>query len=423
MSNYGQGSKPLWDTEANWTTVGGYTDNNARAGFLARYYLLHWSRGVSRFYWYAWDNSGWGQLWSSTGGVQPAGIAYREVGNWLTGSTMTNACSSSNGIWTCEITKSGGYQGLIVWNPAGSSSYTPPTQYTDYRTILGATGTVGTTITISPLPILLEAVIAAPVTVTVSSPLNGASYSSTSVHFVASASASIGISSIAVYVDNTMVKSITGSSLDAYVTAAAGSHSYSVQAWDTAGNVGKSTGTFSVTATTSPAPTLTVLKPLNGQTVSSPTTFAATASSPVGVASILLYIDNKLMKTVYASSINVSLTLPNGKHSYVFKTWDTTGQMTQAGGTISVFSPVKLTVWSPINGGTTGTSVHFSAAASSSAGVSSIMVYVDSHLLKTVYSDTVDFWTTVATGQHSYAVYAWDNSGKSTKQTGTMYVQ
>ncbi len=44
-------SKPLWDTEADW--AGDADDvlegSGNRAAFMAKYYFLHWSAGVSRF--------------------------------------------------------------------------------------------------------------------------------------------------------------------------------------------------------------------------------------------------------------------------------------------------------------------------------------------------------------------------------------
>ena len=70
MSKYGLSNKPIWDTEGSWgnTSSGAITDPDLRAAFVARAYLLHWSSGITRFYWYAWDSPNWGNLWSSTSG-------------------------------------------------------------------------------------------------------------------------------------------------------------------------------------------------------------------------------------------------------------------------------------------------------------------------------------------------------------------
>jgi hypothetical protein len=54
-----------------------------------RIVLLHWSNGISRYYWYARDGGTWGVLWDPTkGGVQPAGVAYRQIYSWMVEATM-----------------------------------------------------------------------------------------------------------------------------------------------------------------------------------------------------------------------------------------------------------------------------------------------------------------------------------------------
>ena len=56
----GQASKPLWNTEGGYlrpTVPGPKTlSDDLGAAYLARTYLLNWASGVSRFYFYAWDN-------------------------------------------------------------------------------------------------------------------------------------------------------------------------------------------------------------------------------------------------------------------------------------------------------------------------------------------------------------------------------
>ena len=57
MAKYGLSQKPLWDTEGSWgdTNSSAITDPDLQAAFVARDYLLHWSNGIHRFYWYTWD--------------------------------------------------------------------------------------------------------------------------------------------------------------------------------------------------------------------------------------------------------------------------------------------------------------------------------------------------------------------------------
>jgi hypothetical protein len=144
MNKYGLSAKPLWDTESSWgyASSGAITDPDLRAAFVARNYLLHWSMGITRAYWYGWDNRNIGTMWGPTAGVSEAGIAYEQVYNWMTGATMAHQCSfqGANGyhaVYTCDLTRSGGYQARAVWNTDGDSTYTVPSQFTQYRDLAG----------------------------------------------------------------------------------------------------------------------------------------------------------------------------------------------------------------------------------------------------------------------------------------------
>src|SRR3954447_4550998 len=157
MNAYGQGSKQLWDTEASFSLSGSCTtsicDPDQQAAFVVRHYMIHLSRGVDRYLWYSWDNA-WGTLWTASSGVLKPGIAYKNAYNWLVGATLSQACSASNGTWTCGITRPNGYQGLVIWNPSASVSYTAPSQYKQYRDIYGNTVTMPSNgvITINNMP-------------------------------------------------------------------------------------------------------------------------------------------------------------------------------------------------------------------------------------------------------------------------------
>jgi hypothetical protein len=139
--------KPFYDTEAGW---GSYSVSD-KAGYIARAYLMLWSKGASRFYWYAWDNSAWGTLKGNTALT----TAYQQTYSWMVGATMDVPCAIASGtVWTCHLTKSGvGY--LAVWNTAGTSTYTPAGGYTQYKNLAGNTITLGATVSIGTQPILL----------------------------------------------------------------------------------------------------------------------------------------------------------------------------------------------------------------------------------------------------------------------------
>jgi len=153
MSKYNLSSKPLWDTEGAWS---GNLAAQQQGGFVARYYLLQWSTGVSRFYWYAWDNPSYGTMWDAATGPHPDATAYQQVYNWMVGATMSSPCTmSSDSTWTCTLTRPGGYRALAVWNSATTTSYTPGSQYQQYLDLAGGTNPVNGSVTVGYNPILL----------------------------------------------------------------------------------------------------------------------------------------------------------------------------------------------------------------------------------------------------------------------------
>jgi hypothetical protein len=165
MAKYGLSSKPLWDSEASWGDSSyGIVDPEQQAGFIARFYLLHWSYGFSRYYWYSWDDNGdgpggvgWGTLFNpKTKIALPGARAYQQVHNWMVGATMSTPCSMlADSTWTCTLTRPGGYRAIAVWNSSTSKSYTPADGYKQYVDLSGINHTVQGPVAIGYNPILL----------------------------------------------------------------------------------------------------------------------------------------------------------------------------------------------------------------------------------------------------------------------------
>lgn len=97
LRRHGLSDKPLWTTEGHSVAHRGTSD----AAILARTYLTLWLYGVSSFSWYAWDFPEYGPVQGLEGiqwvtltdhdyRVRPAGIAYRELYDWLVGSRVTS---------------------------------------------------------------------------------------------------------------------------------------------------------------------------------------------------------------------------------------------------------------------------------------------------------------------------------------------
>jgi hypothetical protein len=119
MAKYGQGDKPLWNTEAGWLGNQPVRSDEQASAFVARAYILHWDAGVSRFYWYSWDNRGTTvpMVEADRATPTPAAIAYGETYKWLVGARMSPCTTNAEKTWTCKLNRDGGYTGWIVWNP------------------------------------------------------------------------------------------------------------------------------------------------------------------------------------------------------------------------------------------------------------------------------------------------------------------
>jgi len=158
-------SKPIWNTEGAWPNDSSIPNANLQAAFVARMYLVQWSKGISRFYWFQYGNSETGTFWTPMG-PDAAEIAYGQVYDWLVGATIATPCSATGTVWTCSFTKPGGIQEQAVWdtsktcngNSCSTSSYTPAVVFNKYTDLMGNVIPIspGSTIQIGIEPILLE---------------------------------------------------------------------------------------------------------------------------------------------------------------------------------------------------------------------------------------------------------------------------
>jgi hypothetical protein len=157
-------SLPIWNTEGSWNKDAGLPDPNMQAAYLARLYLLQWSLGISRFYWFQYGNTQNGTLWTSSTGLDLAGTAYGQVYGWMVGATSTTPCAANGTVWTCNFTSSGGVQEQAVWDTSQScsngscktSSYSPSSTYTEYYDLAGDPPTpISGSVQIGAEPILL----------------------------------------------------------------------------------------------------------------------------------------------------------------------------------------------------------------------------------------------------------------------------
>jgi len=160
MNENGLGSLPIFDTESSWGLNTKLPIESDQVAFVARHFLLEHSMGVQGSFWYAYDSSTWGTMWSSTGGLNTVGEAELQVAKWIVGSTLTQPCAAMAAdptTYTCAYSRPDGYTALAVWNTAGETAFGVPQGFVQYHDVGGnVTSVAGGTVELSTSPILLE---------------------------------------------------------------------------------------------------------------------------------------------------------------------------------------------------------------------------------------------------------------------------
>jgi hypothetical protein len=165
-----ESAKPFWNGEGSFgdpsKSSNQFQDPDLQAGFIPRFFLTHWSLGITQIFWYVWGPEGnFGPLWTKASGtLTKAGVAWKQVYNWMVGATLTAPCSANGTIWSCTLTRPGGYQALVIWDTSQTcnngvcttSPYTPSPPYTQYRDLVGNVTAINGTIALGIKAILLE---------------------------------------------------------------------------------------------------------------------------------------------------------------------------------------------------------------------------------------------------------------------------
>jgi hypothetical protein len=166
--NGGLRGKPILNTEGGWGVLLPQGPDN-QAAFIARWYILQAGlfvhNNLRSAAWFAWGYPGrnnWGTIEKADRTPTQAGVAFNEVYKWMVGASLPEPCTSNaadrmHAVWTCNLTRPGGYQAQAIWNTAGPSTYKVPAGYARYRDLAGNTVSInGSSVSIGPKPILLE---------------------------------------------------------------------------------------------------------------------------------------------------------------------------------------------------------------------------------------------------------------------------
>jgi hypothetical protein len=153
---YGVGDKPLWNTEAGW--LEGRVDAQDGPAYMARAYVLNWAAGVTRFYWYAWDqqNARVRMTEDDESSLTATARAYTELSRWMVGSRMTSL-KEEDGAWVCQLDRDSG-SSWILWSNRNSKFDVPKSWgATSARRLSGdASPFQSGKIEVGSIPILLE---------------------------------------------------------------------------------------------------------------------------------------------------------------------------------------------------------------------------------------------------------------------------
>jgi len=166
---YGMGDAPLWNTEGAVTyDLAAGLDDTTAAGAVSRAYLVQWASGVTDFNWYAWDiyedrTRGFVALSQSVtpddyAAVTPAGTAYRQTAEWLTGARMTSG-EVSGPLWSVTLEQADGTTAWVVWSSGNPVAITLPAEWAGARVhdlAGGVSDVAGPELTVGAGPLLLE---------------------------------------------------------------------------------------------------------------------------------------------------------------------------------------------------------------------------------------------------------------------------
>src|SRR5262249_32939587 len=154
-------------------------------------------------------------------------------------------------------------------------------------------------------------------------------------------------------------------------------HSVVVQAWQTNGVLYKTSLTVKAGAVTG----IIISSPAAGATVSGSMHLVAQAvanSASTPIEAMKVYVENQQAYSVRAGTIDTNIALAAGTHNVVVQAWQTNGTLYKKSLTVNSTAPANgITILSPSNGATVGSSMHVVATATSSSSIDAMHLYVD----------------------------------------------
>jgi len=259
--------------------------------------------------------------------------------------------------------------------------------------------------------------------VSLSSPTGGSVFGS--VLISASASDNVGVAGVRFLLDGSPLgPEIAAAPFEQMWTttaAANGSHTVTAIARDRSGNETTTVANVTV-ANDSAAPSVTLLNPAGGASVSGTVSVTAAATDDLEVAGVRFSVDGTPLGVEDTAApfeaAWTTTTAANGTHVIAAVARDAAGHQTTASAMVTVTNDSAPTaaITSPAAGATLSGTVSLAAAVSDDTGVASVTFLVDGAAAGVVETPAGRFWntTTAANGAHVVSVVARDAAGHET---------
>jgi len=172
------------------------------------------------------------------------------------------------------------------------------------------------------------------------------------------------------------------------------------------------------------SPTVSIVSPIGGATVSGSLPIQGSATDNIGVTRVELWIDNLLdsacSNTAYSCSWN-SASASVGSHLITVKAYDAAGNMGSVSETLVVAAPAgsdtqkpTVQIANPAAGTAVTGTINITAIASDNVGIAQLCIYVDDVLKSSSTGSSATYsWNTKkgGGGSHTITAKAWDAAG------------
>ncbi len=273
--------------------------------------------------------------------------------------------------------------------------------------------------------------------VTICTPTNGSTVTSPFQVWAGTTDTAHPVTAMKVYLDSVAVFSVSGSVVNTSLSAVAGGHNLTVNAWDSSGAVFKSSINLTVSSTTSGSVTVAPSSVAFGNQVVGTTSAAQKVTLSNGTANAIsvnsaitgsgFAISNNGCPSTLAANANCTISVTFAPASAATSNGTLTISDSPDSGsphrvglsgtgvtapacTPSTVSP-SVTICAPLNGATVGSPFQVTALTTDAKTVTAMKVYLDSVAAYSINASQVNTTLSAAAGSHHLSVNAWDSGG------------